>query len=108
MVDWIIISYHGGFMFARRLFLFCSISLVLSSAYCSTSFSANEPFIFEDLGLKNLTKEEKPKSAWIESQKAMFSDFIKDRIYDVMVVPFQVQQYAIDRPGRSLMARYLA
>ncbi len=48
-----------------------------------------------------------PKSEWLESEKEFNCELLKKSSYDVLVVPFQVQGYAIDRVGRSLMARYL-
>ena len=62
--------------------------------------------IWEDLGYWKL-KPERPESPWIEAQKKLYSDLLKRESYDVLVVPFQVQGYAIDRIGRSLMTRYL-
>lgn len=98
-------------MYKRRKWLFplCGLIFLLFHVLnCSVGMAAEVPLIFEDIGLKGLSNEERPKSAWIENQKAMFRDFIKDRTSDVMVVPIQVQGYAIDRPGRSLMSRYLS
>ncbi len=49
-----------------------------------------------------------PKSAWQESEKALNTAVLSKYSYDVLVVPFQVSGYAIDRVDRSLMTRYLA
>ena len=46
-------------------------------------------------------------SAWTEATKAQYHTLLKGESYDILVVPFQVQGNAIDRIGRSLMARYL-
>ncbi|HUL01476.1 MAG TPA: hypothetical protein VLX29_11590, partial [Nitrospirota bacterium] len=48
-----------------------------------------------------------PKSDWIESEKVFNRELLKRDPYDVLVVPFQVQGYALDRIGRSLMTRFL-
>jgi hypothetical protein len=63
--------------------------------------------IEEDLGMK-WDKPSSLPSPWADSEKARYRALLKQgTIYDVLVVPFQVQGYAIDRPGRSLMTRYL-
>lgn len=49
-----------------------------------------------------------PKSAWEESEKALNAAVLSRNSYDVLVVPFQVGGYAIDRVDRSLMTRYLS
>jgi len=49
------------------------------------------------------------RSAWIDSETALYRDTLKaSPPCDVLVVPIQVQGYAVDRPGRSLMTRYLS
>jgi tetratricopeptide (TPR) repeat protein len=48
-----------------------------------------------------------PKSAWQESDKALNASVLARGTYDVLVVPFQVGGYAIDRVDRSLMTRLL-
>jgi hypothetical protein len=64
--------------------------------------------VFEDLGFTEHNETRRPKSEWIESRKALFRDVLKHDSYDILIAPFQVQGYAVDRAGRSLMARYLA
>jgi len=63
--------------------------------------------IFEDLAFTENNETRHPKSAWIESQKELYKNILKRNKYDVLVVPFQIQGYAIDRVGRSLMTRYI-
>ncbi len=60
----------------------------------------------EDLGMK-WDKPSTLPSPWVDAEKARYRSLLKQGRYDVLVVPFQVQGYAIDRPGRSLMTRYL-
>ena len=64
--------------------------------------------IMEDFELVNVKRVRRPISDWIESEKALYRDLLRHDSYDVLVVPFQVQGYAIDRIGRSLMTRYLS
>jgi len=49
----------------------------------------------------------KPVSEWQANEKKLHSDLLKGRSYDVLVVPFQVEDYAFDRPTRSLMTAEL-
>ena len=42
------------------------------------------------------------------SEKALNESVLRRCAYDVLVVPFQVGGYAIDRVDRSLMTRHLA
>jgi len=64
--------------------------------------------IIDDLGMNKIEASKRPKSDWIEAEKALYRDVLKNRTFDILIIPFQVQAYAIDRPGRSLMTRYLA
>jgi tetratricopeptide (TPR) repeat protein len=59
-----------------------------------------------DLGMTRFGGKN-PKSAWQESEKALNAAVLGRDSYDVLVVPFQVGGYAIDRVDRSLMTRYL-
>jgi hypothetical protein len=59
-----------------------------------------------DLGMARY-RGSRPKSAWQESEKALNEAVLTRGAYDVLVVPFQVGGYAIDRVDRSLMTRYL-
>ncbi len=63
-----------------------------------------------DLGLADAGNPPRPKSEWIEAEKATYRALLKQKTpaFDALVVPFQVKGYAIDRPGRSLMTRYLS
>ncbi len=51
--------------------------------------------------------QEPSPSPWLEARKVIGRELVKGRFYDVLVVPFQVQGPAVDRPARSLMTRYL-
>ena len=48
-----------------------------------------------------------PDSPWLRQEKRLFSDFLTRAQFDVLVVPFQVQHFGIDRTGRSLMTAEL-
>lgn len=49
-----------------------------------------------------------PKSAWQAGEKASYRKLLGSGKFDVLVVPFQVQQQALDRASRSLMTAHLA
>jgi tetratricopeptide (TPR) repeat protein len=61
----------------------------------------------EDLALTEVENVQ-AKSEWLESRKKLFRTLLKNAEYDILIVPFQVRGYAIDRIGRSLMTRYLS
>src|SRR5262245_43527394 len=50
----------------------------------------------------------RPKSEWREREKAFYASLLGNATYDILVVPFQVQNHALDRPIRSLMTAQLA
>ncbi len=50
----------------------------------------------------------KPPSAWQSSEKIFYENLLAEGRFDVLVVPFQVQDYAVDRGTRSLMTAELA
>lgn len=64
--------------------------------------------IMEDISMSQLKPNQRPQSDWIEHEKAFNRDLLKNTKFDVLVVPFQVQGYAVDRIGRSLITRYLS
>jgi len=49
-----------------------------------------------------------PPSAWMESEKRLYSSLLAKRKVDVLVVPFQVQGYGLDRIERAVMTADLA
>ncbi len=53
------------------------------------------------------SEEEVPPSKWQDDRKGLYRQVLSGRTYEVLVVPFQVEGYAIDWTGRSLMTRYL-
>lgn len=68
---------------------------------------ANNKKIAEDIRMKQ-ANDNSPKSDWFENERKIHRNLLMHDTYDILVVPFQVQGYAIDRIGRSLMTRYLA
>jgi hypothetical protein len=50
----------------------------------------------------------RPASVWKTSEKSIYQKLLSGEKFDVLVVPFQVQEYALDRPTRSLMTAELA
>jgi tetratricopeptide (TPR) repeat protein len=53
-------------------------------------------------------KYPRPKSAWIESERALYLSLLGNTHYDVLVAPVQMQDRAFDRATRSLMTAILA
>lgn len=51
---------------------------------------------------------EQPESAWLDSQHAAFQGALAKQRVDVLVVPFQVQGYGLERTERALMSADLA
>lgn len=49
-----------------------------------------------------------PISEWQSTEKTIYQKLLSSGQFDVLVVPFQVQEYALDRPTRSLMTAELA
>jgi hypothetical protein len=50
----------------------------------------------------------RPVSIWRSTEKAFYEQLLSRGSFDVLVVPFQVQNFAVDRASRSLMAAQLA
>ena len=50
----------------------------------------------------------KSNSDWKATEKSIYQKLLSGEHSDVLIVPFQVQEYAFDRPTRSLMAAELA
>ena len=51
---------------------------------------------------------QRPESAWLDSQHAAFEKALAKQRVDVLVVPFQVQGYGLERTERALMSADLA
>lgn len=49
-----------------------------------------------------------PRSAWLESERLLYQNVLAKRPVDILIVPFQVQGYGLDRIERSLMTAELA
>jgi hypothetical protein len=49
-----------------------------------------------------------PPSAWQANEAKIYAHLLATRKFDVLVVPFQVQEYGLDRPTRSLMTAELS
>ena len=49
-----------------------------------------------------------PASAWLNSERARYVDVLAKRPVDLLVVPFQVQGYGLDRIERAIMTADLA
>jgi hypothetical protein len=50
----------------------------------------------------------RPRSEWLEGEKARYQKLLAHGKFDTLIVPFQVQMYALDRATRSLMTAELA
>jgi len=68
-----------------------------------------EQFIFSDQSVLDGLPPgyTRPASQWREREKQRYQDLLARGTYDLMVVPFQVHGYALDRPSRSLMTAEL-
>jgi tetratricopeptide (TPR) repeat protein len=53
------------------------------------------------------TSYPRPSSEWLANEKAFYQKLLSAGRFDVLVVPFQVQDYAFDRATRSLMTAEL-
>jgi hypothetical protein len=49
-----------------------------------------------------------PRSAWRDSERSLYQEALAKRPADILVVPFQVQGYGLDRIERALMSADLA
>ncbi len=63
--------------------------------------------VHDDLGITGARKESRHASSWVTAESELFRKVIEKRHYDVLIVPFQVQDYAMDHISRMLMTRYL-
>jgi hypothetical protein len=50
----------------------------------------------------------RPTSAWLSNEKAFYERLLSGGRFDLLVVPFQVQDYALDQATRSFMTAQLA
>ncbi len=64
----------------------------------------------DDLAMKHTVPRgyPRPTSLWRSTEKAFYADVLSKGRFDLLVVPFQVQGFAIDRASRSLMTAQLA
>ena len=63
--------------------------------------------VHEDLGMDEDREKQYHASAWVETEQELFYEVLKRQPADVLVAPFQVQDYAFDHIERSLMTKYL-
>ncbi len=63
--------------------------------------------VYNDLGYSEVVDNVPEPSKWLTKQKKIFYSILRKINADILIVPFQVQHYALDRAGRSLMTRYL-
>jgi len=76
----------------------------------------NSGFAFQGIRKRHMVPDyllasvtaEPEKSRWFESEKAFYTEFLNNRSYDVLVVPFQTQIDGVDPIGRMLMSYQLA
>ena len=96
------------FIFASVLVFYLSLTSFLFAAPTESAPPVNSSRIDEDFGYRDTRHIQMPKSDWIESEKAFYRAILKREAYDVLIIPFQVQRYAVDRIERFLMTSYLA
>ena len=68
---------------------------------------APEQAVHKDLGMAELRNNIIPESAWVKAEQDQYRTFFDKQKFDVLIVPFQVQDYAFDHIERSLMTNYL-
>lgn len=88
-------------------FLLTSLASAQTSPVTTITADLSSLQLPKDLGMAKSDPATREVSAWQESEKKFFNGILKTGQYDVLLVPCQVQDYAIDRIGRSLMTRYL-
>lgn len=64
--------------------------------------------LLDCLGRSRLSKEPIPASTWLESERRRYSAVLAKQPVDILVVPFQIQDYGLDRIERLLMTADLA
>lgn len=69
--------------------------------------AALEQVVHKDLGMAELRIKKIPESAWVASEQELYHELLSKQQFDVLVVPFQVQDNAFDHIERSLMTKYL-
>ncbi|EAT14788.1 hypothetical protein HTZ97_11470 [Desulfuromonas acetoxidans] len=71
------------------------------SARSQTSYVPNDKAMLAD---KHPGRESSP---WQERQKVLYHDLLGSIRYDALLIPAQVDGFAVDRAGRSLITRFL-
>jgi len=70
------------------------------------------PRPYSDLGMVRgmamLRRYPKPASEWQANEARIYADLLATRKFDILVVPFEVQEYGLDRATRSLMTAELS
>ncbi len=70
-------------------------------------YESSVPVLRSDSDPAAAGKKLPPPSAWMEADKARYFRALTEERYDVLIVPFQVEGFALDRIERALMTRYL-
>lgn len=83
------------------------ISLTARVTVENNNASTAEPEVHEDLGMAGVNRNEIRESSWISAEQGLFRELLEKQHFDVLVVPFQVQNNALDQIERSLMTRHL-
>jgi len=81
----------------------------LLAAHQGAIKEAREKLPFMDIAMQSLPGTyPRPVSEWRANEKTIYQALLAKGRFDVLVVPFQVQLYAVDRATRSLMTATLA
>ncbi len=81
----------------------------MSRAFVERRQLAEQQAPHSDRALASLSKAfPRPESAWRSGEEAYYEGLLSKGRFDFLVVPFQVQDYALDRSTRSLMTAELA
>jgi len=69
--------------------------------------ASQDPAIHDDLGMQGIKNEANTESEWLVKEQTLFHDVLGKQRFDILVVPFQVQDFALDHNERSLMTQQL-
>ncbi len=104
-----ILAGSGPFLFLDCLAPAFSQQPNFTYDFVDTRPGTPRPIEVVDNGLMGLPSSYQPStSTWEAAEKARYRALLPQNSFDVLVVPFQVNGYALDRSTRSLMSAQLA
>ena len=87
------------------------LNFACSNAFASdpsTRIAVPRPHVDLEFATEIPSGFERPVSNWRSNEETLYRKLLETRTYGVVVVPFQVQDFALDRPTRSLMTAELS